>query len=150
MKHGDAGQSATEAWYVDSIEEAELGYLMCRAEKVGVTGEAASEVEEVCVWAVARSASESDMLSLFLRSSTSCGSSNGLSFGDMWGGFAPLRVLGWVQSRSQGFVDGILPDFMVCFLVARRAAGSRRSVDLGSLLLHALVIRGRGSVEKGR
>ena len=57
MKHGDAGLSATEAWNVDSIEEAELGYLMCRAEKVGVTGEAASEVEEVCVWAVARSAS---------------------------------------------------------------------------------------------
>jgi hypothetical protein len=47
---GEAGLSATEAWYVDSMDEAELGYRMCRAEKVGVTGDAASEVDEVCVW----------------------------------------------------------------------------------------------------
>lgn len=86
MNDGEAGLSATtEAWYVDSIEEAELGYLICRAEKVGVTGEAASEVDEVCVCEVARSTSESDMLSRFLRSSTSCGSNSGFSFGDIMG-----------------------------------------------------------------
>ena len=49
-KDGEAGLSATEEWYVDSMDEAELGYLMCRAEKVGVTGEVASEVDEVRVW----------------------------------------------------------------------------------------------------
>lgn len=62
---------------------------MCRAEKVGVTGEVASEVDELWVWKVPSSASESDMLSLFLRSSTSCGSSNGLSFGDIFVDGAP-------------------------------------------------------------
>jgi hypothetical protein len=91
MKDGEAGLSlTTEVWNVDSIDEAELGYLKCRAENVGVTGEAASEVDEVCVWEVARSASESDMLSLFLRSSTSCGSNNGLSLGDILGEFGAV------------------------------------------------------------
>lgn len=53
-----------------------------------MTGEVASEADEVCVWKVERSISESDVLSLFLRSSTSWGSNNGLSFGDILVGFA--------------------------------------------------------------
>lgn len=46
-KLGDEGLSLAEAWTVESMEEAELGYLRCpRVEKVGVTGEGASEAEE--------------------------------------------------------------------------------------------------------
>lgn len=46
-KVGEDGLSFTEAWKVESIEEAELGYLKCpRVENVGVTGEGMSEVEE--------------------------------------------------------------------------------------------------------
>ncbi len=72
-------------WNVDSIEDAELGYLRCpREENVGVTGDGNSEADEFWVHSeLERSISNSDILSLFLRSSTSCGSSNGLSFGDM-------------------------------------------------------------------
>jgi hypothetical protein len=44
---GDEGLSLTEMWKVDSIEDAELGYLKCpRVENVGVTGEGISEAEE--------------------------------------------------------------------------------------------------------
>ena len=94
MKDGEAGLSATtEVWYVDSTDEAELGYLICRAEKVGVTGEVASDVDEVCVGGAARSASESDTLSLIRRSSTSCGSNNGFSFGAILGGVWAVSAL---------------------------------------------------------
>jgi hypothetical protein len=40
------------------------------------------------------------MLSLFLRSSTNCGSNNGLSFGDIFANF-------WVIYRREGYVDAI-------------------------------------------
>jgi hypothetical protein len=50
MNVGDDGLSATEVWYDDSIEEAELEYLKCpRAENVGVTGDEISEAEEFWV-----------------------------------------------------------------------------------------------------
>jgi hypothetical protein len=48
VKVGDDGLSAVEVWNVDSIDDAELGYLKCpRLEKVGVTGEGTSEADEV-------------------------------------------------------------------------------------------------------
>jgi len=98
---GDDGLSATEVWKDDSIEEAELGYRKCpRVEKVGVTGEGISDAEEFGVqnndkeWSI----SESDILSLFLRSSTNCGSKSGLSLGDI------IAVFGhW--SLSEACVD---------------------------------------------
>lgn len=90
---------------------------MCRAEKVGVTGDAASEVDEVCVWEVVRSVSESEALSLFFRSSTSCGSNKGLSWGDIAlggslraGGRRAVVVDG--RSRGQRSVDDIVTGFM--------------------------------------
>jgi len=47
-KVGDDGLSVVEAWNVDSIDDAELGYLKWpRLEKVGVTGEGTSEAVEV-------------------------------------------------------------------------------------------------------
>jgi hypothetical protein len=94
MKVGDEGLSTTEVWYEDSIEETELGYRKCpRVENVGVTGEGASDAEEFCVYVdEERSVSDSDMLSLFLRSSTNCGSRSGLSFGDIILDLAELRV----------------------------------------------------------
>jgi hypothetical protein len=46
-KVGEDGLSFREEWKVESIEEAELGYLKCpRVENVGVTGEGISEAEE--------------------------------------------------------------------------------------------------------
>lgn len=40
MNGGDDGLSVFELWYVDSIDEVELGYRKWpRDEKVGVTGE---------------------------------------------------------------------------------------------------------------
>jgi hypothetical protein len=94
MKVGDDGLSTTEVWYDDSIEEAELGYRKCpRVENVGVTGEGTSDAEEFCVYVdEERSISDSDMLSLFLRSSTNCGSRSGLSFGDIILVLAELRA----------------------------------------------------------
>ncbi len=82
---GDDGLSTTDVWYNDSSEEAELGYRKCpRVENVGVTGDGRSDADEFCVWVEEeRSISDSDMLSLFLRSSTKSGSKSGLSFGDM-------------------------------------------------------------------
>jgi len=45
---GDDGLSVAEFWKVESIDEAELGYLKWpRLEKVGVTGEGISDAEEV-------------------------------------------------------------------------------------------------------
>ncbi|EHK99160.1 hypothetical protein M7I_4992 [Glarea lozoyensis 74030] len=69
----------------ESIDDAELGYLKCPdLEKVGVTGEGTSEAVDVCENEDdERSNSASKMLSLLLRSSTSFGSNNGLSFGDI-------------------------------------------------------------------
>jgi hypothetical protein len=47
---GEDGLSTTELWYVDSIDEAELGYLKCpRLENVGVMGEGRSDADEFCV-----------------------------------------------------------------------------------------------------
>jgi hypothetical protein len=47
MKVGDDGLSATDVWYVDSIDELELGYLKCpRVENVGVIGEGISDADE--------------------------------------------------------------------------------------------------------
>jgi hypothetical protein len=44
---GEDGLSVVELWKEDSIEDAELGYLKCpRVEKVGVTGEGISDVDE--------------------------------------------------------------------------------------------------------
>ena len=45
---GEDGLSVAEFWNVDSIDEAELGYLKWpRLEKVGVTGEGISDADEV-------------------------------------------------------------------------------------------------------
>ncbi len=105
MKVGDDGLSAIDVWYDESIDEAELGYRKWpRVENVGVTGEGMSDGEEFWVYIDEdRSISESAMLSLFLRSSTNCGSKSGLSLGDMVLCSAELRtvvvVFGAIGSR---------------------------------------------------
>ena len=47
---GEDGLSATDVWYDESSDEAELGYRKCpRVENVGVKGEGISDAEEFWV-----------------------------------------------------------------------------------------------------
>lgn len=92
---GDEGLSPAELWKDDSSDDDELGYLKCpRVEKVGVTGDGISDAEEFCVRKEdEKSVSDSDMLSLFLRSSTNWGNKSGLSLGDIIVGFRASVVV---------------------------------------------------------
>jgi hypothetical protein len=85
------GEEGSSDWAGNSSDDVELEYRVWPRENVGVTGEVRSEQEEFCVWK-AQGISVEDALSRFLRFSTSLGSNNGFSWGDMswllwWFGF---------------------------------------------------------------
>lgn len=78
-------------------------------EKVGVTGETMSEEEEFVVKEEYGNSSSIWFVSIFLRSSTSCGSSSGLSLDDMARGYdgrarLPRRHNEEVEGRKNGLL----------------------------------------------